>query len=133
MPTLAGESIDLYGEQGRPVVLHLFTTWSLASQLDIPQLEDAQQEFGERALIVGLALDREGAGLVGPWRRANQITYKVALGGGDIAAGASPLGRIREVPTTVILSPDGRVAHWLARPLKERELRRLLQSLLASR
>lgn len=128
-----GGVIDLGRYRGKPVVLHLFTTWSLTAQGDVQELLAANQQYGERVTIVGIAMDQDGYRLVAPWRDANRISYLVGLASPDLAQGRTTLGHITEVPTTIILGPDGRVAHWLPRPLGRGELARLLGSMLPGR
>ncbi len=125
-----GGAIELRSYRGRPVVLHVFTTWSLAAQNDIPQLVEAHEQLRERLAFIGLALDLDGHRLVAPWRSANQIEYLIATAGTNIASGISSLGKISAVPTTIVLAPDGTVAHWLARPLQNGELVPLLRGML---
>ena len=133
LPTIDGQDMDLGALRGRPVVLHLFATWSLTAQGDVAQLIAVHEERAQELTIVGVALDPDGSNLVGPWRRANRIPYAIALADETVRAGRSVLGRIVEVPMTIILRADGRVAHWLARPLADGELPRLLRGVVPSR
>lgn len=128
-----GGVIDVAAHRGRPVVLHLFTTWSLGAQQDVPQLVEAARQYGDLIQIIGIGLDPDGHVLLAPWRRANQIPYLVGAGTADLIAGRSPLGRIVEVPTTIVLDAGGGVAHRIARPLAPGELGRLLDSMLPQR
>lgn len=114
-------------------MLHLFTTWSLTAQGDLVQLIAADERHRDALVVVGIALDPDGANLVAPWQRANRIAYPIALADEAVRSGRSALGRIVEVPTTVILRSDGRVAHWLPRPLADGELARLLRGVLTGR
>lgn len=132
LPTVDGDTLDLRTLRGRPTVVHLFTTWSLASQGDLPQLVAAHEQHSAELNVVGVALDVDGANLVAPWQRANGIPYRLALADESVRAGQSSLGHIVEVPTTLVLRADGDVAHWLPRPLTDGELARLLRSVLTS-
>jgi hypothetical protein len=130
LPALHGGTIDLGSYRGRPVVLHLFTTWSLTAQLDLPQLIEVAGG-DPRTTVIGVALDQDGYTLVAPWVRENSVPYLIALATDPIQRGTSPLGRIGEVPTTILLDPSGRIAHRIERPLQPGELQRLLQGLAA--
>jgi len=129
LPALDGGEIDLARYRGRVVVLHAFTTWSMASQADVEQLLAAHQTHPERVTIIGLALDPDGYRLVAPWRQAMHVPYLVAVATDRVRRGDSPLGRIAEVPTTLILSRDGAVAKRVNGPLGPRQLRELLADL----
>jgi peroxiredoxin len=128
LPALHGGDIELARYRGEPVVLHLFTTWSLAAQLDVPQLSEIARS-GDQVEVVGIALDPDGYDLVAPWARESGVPYLVTLATDPIRRGSSPLGPIGEVPTTIIVDPSGRIAHKLERPLQPGELRRLLRGL----
>ena len=129
---LDGGSIDLRRYRGRPVVLHLFTTWSLASQRDVAQLIDASTRHRDKLVVIGIALDPDGYRLVAPWRQANAVPYLIGLGSPQLVAGKSALGRIAQVPTTVILDRRGAISARVEGPLAEGQLARLLAD-LASR
>lgn len=131
LPALHGGTVDLGKYRGRPVVLHLFTTWSLVAQLDVPQLAEVSRELNDRVEVIGVALDPDGYDLVAPWARETQVPYLVTLATDAIQRGNSPLGRIGEVPTTIILDRAGRIAHRLERPLQPGELQRLLRGLVS--
>lgn len=128
-----GGVIDTRAYRGRPVVIHLFTTWSLAAQQDVLQLIDAARHYGDLIQIIGIALDPDGYRLVAPWRTANQIPYLVGLGSSELIAGRSPLGKVTEVPATLILDPAGAIAHRIARPMVPGELTPLLDGMLPQR
>lgn len=128
LPALHGGEIDLGRYRGAPVVLHLFTTWSLAAQLDVPQLTEVARS-GDQVEVVGIALDPDGYDLVAPWARETGVPYLVTLATDPIRGGTSPLGPIGEVPTTILLDPSGRIAHKLERPLEPGELQRLVSEL----
>lgn len=130
LPAIDGGQIDLGSYRGRAVVLHAFTTWSMASQADIEQLLDARRAHPDRVEVIGLALDPDGYRLVDPWRRAMRIPYLLALATDAIRDGRSVLGRIKEVPTTVILGTDGALVERIEGPLAPGQLRELLADLI---
>lgn len=123
---LDGGSIDIARYRGRVVVVHVFTTWSLGAQGDVPQLVEAAERFADRVRVIGVALDPDGHELVAPWRRANAIPYLVGLATPELLARAG-LGAISGVPATVIIDRYGRVVHTIERPLADRELIPLLE------
>jgi thiol-disulfide isomerase/thioredoxin len=132
-----GGSITTGELRGRAVVLHLFTTWSLAAQGDVPQLQEAAERHAGRAVVLGVGLDPDGRALLAPWRKVNEISYLVAATDdafrASLADGSGPLGAVIEVPTTIVLDADGRVAGRVDGPLPPGELERLLARALPSR
>lgn len=127
---LDGGEVHTAEYRGRVVILHVFTTWSLAAQRDLPQLIDAHQRYGERLAIIGVAIEPDGYRMVAPWREVTKVPYLITLGSDTIVSGTSALGPVTQVPTTIILKPDGRIAHWIERPLLAGELNRHVSALV---
>jgi peroxiredoxin len=121
LPALDGGEIDLAAHRGQVVVLHVFTTWSLAATGDVPQLQ-AAADRGKDVVVIGIALDPEGRALVAPWRAALSVSYLVALADPAFVDGQSDLGRFAAVPATVVLDRTGRVARRIDRQLAAGEL-----------
>jgi hypothetical protein len=117
---LDGGELDLARHRGDVVVLHLFTTWSLAAQADVVALDRMVDRTG--VVVIGLALDEEGYQLVAPWRTASQVRYQVALASDAVRAGSSPLGPIAVIPTTIVLDRAGRPVARVERQLATGEL-----------
>jgi hypothetical protein len=117
---LDGGELDLARHRGDVVVLHLFTTWSLAAQADVVALDRMVDRTG--VVVIGLALDEEGYQLVAPWRTASQVRYQVALASDAVRAGSSPLGTIVVIPTTIVLDRAGRPVARVERQLASGEL-----------
>jgi hypothetical protein len=124
LPALDGGSIDLTRYRGRVLVVHVFTTGSLAASADVPQLEAASRSH--QAEVVGIALDLDGRALVAPWRDGERVTYLIALADDAVRAGRSALGPVPTVPTTIVLDPLGRPVARIARGLGDGELARLI-------
>ncbi len=132
LPAVDGGAVDLSTHRGKVVVLHLFTTWSVASQVDVDQLIAAYHHYPDRVVVIGIGLDPDGHVLVAPWRDANHIPYLVTLAPPALQNGESPLGRIVEVPTTVILKRDGTIYRRIDGQLRPGQLERLLGAALRS-
>lgn len=119
-PALDGGTVELAAFRGEVVVIHAFSTWSLAAQLEVEALDAADAR--DAVVVIGLALDAEGRALVTPWRKGANARYLIALADDDTRTGAGPLGRIREVPTTFVLDRQGRVRERFDRQLAPAEL-----------
>lgn len=124
LPALDGGEVDVAHLRGKIVVLHVFTTWSVAAQLDVDQLVaiDAAPDVE----VVGVALDADGRPLVAPWRAAAEVHYLIALADDVVRSGRGPLGPLPEVPTTIVLDPEGRIVARVARQLRPGELAKLV-------
>jgi hypothetical protein len=110
--------------RGQVVVVHVFTTGSLAAASDVEQLEAAAT--ARRAIVIGVALDLDGRALVAPWRTGSGVTYLVALADDAVRAGGTALGTVNAVPITIILDRAGRPVARLERALAPGELDSLI-------
>ncbi|MBZ0231878.1 MAG: redoxin domain-containing protein, partial [Deltaproteobacteria bacterium] len=76
LPALDGGDVEVASYRGKIVVLHVFTTWSLAAQAEVEAL--AAADAAEDVVVIGVALDAEGRTLVAPWRSGAGVAYLVA-------------------------------------------------------
>ena len=117
------------GSRGKVVLLNFWATWCTACVAEIPELITLQKEMGDRAKIIGVALDApsdanvRGGGSMKTVRArvaravtARGINYSVLLDPNATVAAKFNGG---ELPTTVILDPQG---HIYRRFLGERNL-----------
>ena len=126
---LDGGTIDLARYRGRVVVLHLFTSWSLTAQSDVPQLTAAHQRYGDQLAVIGVALDTDGYRVVAPWREVNAVPYLIALGSPDLVAGKSSLGPIKQVPATLVIDRRSALVTRIDAPLAPGQLDKILADL----
>ena len=126
LPALDGGQLDLATLRGRVVVLHVFTTWSVAAQLDVEQL--ALADGAPEVVVVGIALDPDGRMLVAPWRAAGEVRYLIVLADDAVRAGVGALGPLPEVPTTLVLDDEGRITARAPGQLRAGELARMIAS-----
>jgi peroxiredoxin len=130
LPALDGGELDLATLRGKLVVLHVFTTWSLAAQAELDGLIEA--DAAPDVEVVGIALDPEGRTLVAPWRAGTGVRYLITLADDALQRGQSPLGPLSTVPTTILVGTDGRIREKLERALAPGELAALLETARAS-
>jgi len=120
LPALDGGMLNLGAYRGRVVVVHVFTTGSLAASADVPQLEAMSRSH--QAEVVGVALDLDGRALVAPWRDGERVTYLIGLADDAVRSGGSMLGPLRSVPITIVLDSLGRPVAKITRGLAPGEL-----------
>lgn len=129
LTAMDGGEIDLSRYRGRVVVLHLFDTDSTAAQLDVEQLKALSLGEPKRVAVVGICLDPEGYPMAAAWRRALGVRYLIALDRSAVDGG-SPLGKVKMVPTTVLIDRSGALVQRIERPLQPGELAELVSDLL---
>ncbi len=110
--------------RGKVLVLHLFSTWAIGAETDLEQLKAAAT--ADNVAVLGIALDPDGYPLVAPWREVHKVGYLIAVADAEMRAGHSPLGRIKVVPTTVVLDERGRLARRIEGPLAPHQLQRII-------
>jgi hypothetical protein len=126
LPAVDGGDISLAAHRGKIVVLHVFTTWSLAAQAEVEALSAA--DAADDVVVIGIALDPEGRMLVAPWRSGADVHYLVALADEPTRAGAGPLGPLPAVPITIVIDASGRMAGRADRQLTRAELDAMISS-----
>lgn len=103
-----GRLYSFLDRRGKATIVYFFSTWCVPCQaMELFVGEAAREGRKEGIETVGVALDRDGT-LVHPYVLATRPSYPVVLGGGTIAQGESPFGRIPELPAVIFLDGEGR-------------------------
>jgi thiol-disulfide isomerase/thioredoxin len=131
LPTVQGEPLDLAALRGQVVVVDLMATWSMACQSEIRTFRRLLARYGGRGVrVVSIAMDAQTPVLVRTYVETLRIGWPVALASPDVIEGGSPLGRILEVPRTLILDRRGFVRFDHSGDLGEEALARAIAPLL---
>ena len=131
LPAARGNPIDIAALRGNVVVLDVMATWSVASQAEVPMYQRLLATYGERGLrIVSVAMDSKTPQLVTTWIDTLGITWPMALATADVLEGRSTLGRIPEIPRTIVLDRKGYVRFDRSGTIPAAELARVIESLL---
>jgi len=101
--------------RGEATMVFFFATWCIPCQAMEPSVAKAAIEGRDEGIrTVGVALDVDGRKTVAPYVEATQPPYPVVVGGGPVARGESPFGRIPELPAVYFLDREGRPAAIIA-------------------
>ncbi len=113
---LDGNELSLASLKGKVVVVNFWATWCEPCQVEIPEMIEFQQKYADRGFtLLGVAMDDEGKSVVAPFVQKTQfdvdgkkmnMNYPIVLGNDDLA---SKFGGIIGLPTTVVISRDGKV------------------------
>ncbi len=133
LPALEGGEIDLTSYRGKIVVMHFFTTWSIASQVDVAELEKTRDALPKDAIVlIGVGMDPDGYKLIEPWREAAGVDYLVVLATPELLGGESAFGDLMQVvPDTFVIDAAGRIAWERRGPLVKGELSKVVRNLEA--
>lgn len=125
VPALDGGEIDLARYRGDPVVVHVFAPGEPETARDVEQL-NAVQEARDDVVVVGVALEPGGYNMLAAWRRGMGVEYLLGLASAPEEIRVAHIEPLRALPTTLVVSPDGRLTHRVERPLRSGELPDLL-------
>ncbi len=105
--TLDGRTLDLDALKGRIVIIDFWATWCPPCRMESPHFVSLYKTYQPRVEILGISLDQQGASVVGPFVKAQGITYPVAMG--QDGALANAYGGVRGIPTTFVIDQQGQI------------------------
>ena len=136
---IAGHRVSLSRFQGQVVLVNFWATWCTPCKVEIPSLIELQDNYGARGFtVIGIAMDDEGVRTVAPFvdrqrfdtkQGSRGINYPVVLGSDEAAA---ELGGVREFPTSLLFSKDGRQVKRIEGLLDYADVGKAVEALLAN-
>jgi thiol-disulfide isomerase/thioredoxin len=96
--------------RGKVVVLNVWATWCPPCRVEIPALQSLHErtEGAGDVVVLGLATDIQGRGVVAPFLAERGVTYANGMLDRETRRA---LGGISHTPTTFVIGPDGVVRH----------------------
>jgi thiol-disulfide isomerase/thioredoxin len=136
---LDGKDVTLASLKGKVVVVNFWATWCDPCREEIPWLIEFQQKYADKGFtLLGVAMDEEGKPVVQPFVQTTPfnvnghpttMNYPIVLGNDDIA---SKFGGLLGLPTSIVVSRDGKVEKRYIGSVSKDALEKDIQSLLAS-
>ncbi|HVS70135.1 MAG TPA: TlpA disulfide reductase family protein [Phycisphaerae bacterium] len=131
MPTLDGGTFSSAAHKGQVVLVNYFATWCPPCVAEMPDLVKIGGDYQGKGLVMaGVSVDvPEGdrEKLLRGFAADHEITYPILLPGPD-----SPVYRAdMTIPQTFLIDKQGRTAYHLTGQLDPKELRPLIDRLLA--
>ena len=113
--------------RGKPTVVAFVTTFDLASQVQVRELDKVIRRQSPRPNVAAVVLEPPSYGvLADAFRTSMDLSFPVAMGGRASGGRDGPFGQIDHVPTVVVLDSEG-VEVWRKRGLASpRELEQAL-------
>jgi thiol-disulfide isomerase/thioredoxin len=134
---LQGLDVSLASLKGKVVVVNFWATWCEPCQVEIPWMIGFQQKYADRGFtLVGVAMDDDGKSAVEPFVQKSQfdvdgkkmaMNYPIVLGNDDLAA---KFGGLLGLPTSIVISRDGKVVKRYIGLASQDDLDREIKSLL---
>lgn len=108
---LDGTPLQLSDLRGKAVLIDFWATWCPPCRFALPHLQELNADFGDRLVVVGIALDREGKQVVEPFVAKNGIDFEIVLPDAHVI---DAYGGISSIPTSFLVDPAGRIAgKWI--------------------
>jgi peroxiredoxin len=127
--TLDGRTLTLEQLRGKPVLVAFWATTCPSCIEEMPHLIELYRELHPKGLeIIGVAMAYDPPEQVRTLARQRQIPYPIVL---DTQARiAQEFDNVRLTPTTVLISPDGRIVHYRLGLLDLPKLRETIRGML---
>jgi len=125
---LSGKTVKLSDSDGTVRLVDFWATWCAPCREEIPMFKDLHARYGGKGLtLIGIAMDDEGAQVVDPFVRENQMPYVNLIGNEDVASAWGPL---RGLPTKFLVDKQGRIVDTFFGPVPRSVLEKKIESLL---
>jgi peroxiredoxin len=129
--TLTGGTLNLATDRGHMVVLNFWGSWCSVCQQEAPALAAAARQFapsGVRFIGVDVA---DNSASARAYMQQHGLRYPSLSDPGDhIATEFNRIIPVAAFPSTLVISPDGRIAGRVIGAASDRDLRRLIKAAL---
>lgn len=127
--TLDGRTLTLEQLRGKPVLVTFWATTCPSCIEEMPHLIELYRELNPKGLeIIGVAMSYDPPEQVRALAERRQIPYPIVL---DTQSRiAREFGNVQLTPTSVLISPDGRIVQYRLGLLDMPKLRETIQDLL---
>lgn len=127
--TLDGRTLSLEQLRGKPVLVTFWATTCPSCVEEIPHLIDLYKTLNPKGLeIIGVAMAYDPPAQVRAMTAQRQIPYPIVLDSQEHIAQA--FDNVRLTPTTVLISPEGRIVQYRLGLLDMTKLRSTIEAML---
>ena len=105
LPDLNGQPVKLSSFRGRTVIVDFWATWCPPCIFQVPELNKLAAAHPDAVKVIGVAVDVEGAEVVGPWVEEQGVEYTIVIGDEALAREFGAVG----FPTLAVVTPAGAI------------------------
>jgi thiol-disulfide isomerase/thioredoxin len=126
-----GGVFDFASLKGRVVLVSFFATWCFPCLLEVPEFQKLERAYRSSGFsVVAIGMDLEGRKVLQPFVESYRPGYTVLVASQELRSGRTPFGEIREIPTTLLLDRQGKVAAAVSGPIQPAALESVVSQLL---
>lgn len=131
METLDGRQINLSEQKGKVILVNFWATWCSPCRKEIPDLINLYSTFqSEGLMVVGIAVDAEGASVVQPFVKKQRINYPIVV---DTARTIeSHFDAMYGLPTTYVVNANGQIVQRVLGIFPTEKMKPKLKEMLSS-
>jgi peroxiredoxin len=124
-----GRSISMTSLRGKPVIISFWATSCPGCIKEMPHLIELYHDYEKQGLeIIGIAMAYDPPNHVMEMRKRKNIPYPISL---DIdSSAATAFGEVSLTPTSILISPEGKIVMQKTGALDMAQVRQHIQSMI---
>jgi thiol-disulfide isomerase/thioredoxin len=103
---LEGNAISKESLRGKVVLMNFWATWCAPCREEIPMLVALQQHYRDQLVVIGLSIDERPPAEVRRFAEQFAVNYPIVMADEQLQ---QAFGGISSVPSTFVVTPDGRI------------------------